>query len=98
MLAGLGASKRVQAQLLGVVTAEPNAAGGLSDAIPAADGAAADVANKILVVRTNNAVYAFSLAHAVRREGDRVVVDVSVRRRTDLEAAAWTAAVVKLPA
>jgi len=62
LLAQLGVSTRVQAQSLGVVTAEPIATGGLSYAIPLVDGAAADVANKILVVRANNTVYAFSLA------------------------------------
>ena len=141
LLAQLGASTRVQAQSLGVVTADPIATGGLSYAVPVVDGAAVDVANKLLIMRTNNTVYAFSLAcphrgalmewqgdasrvycpkhkaqftpdgtnnggrasrsldrHPIRREGTRVVVDTSVQLRADSDAAAWTAAVIKLAA
>lgn len=141
VLSQLGASRSVMAQTLGLITGEPAPTGGTSYALPTSDGAFADTANKVLLVRANNSVYAFSLAcphrgaslvwhgdesrvycpkhkakflpdgvhdsgratrdldrHPLRREGERVVVDIAIQLRADSNSAAWNAASLRLAA
>lgn len=111
----------------------------LSYPIPAADGALIDRDAQVIVVRWQNAVYAFNLScphqntslrwdetdrrfqcpkhhsqyqpdgafisgratrgmdrFTIRRNGDKVVVDVNAMHKQDVDAAGWNAAVVRL--